>query len=103
LERKVLGMDTLKKTMCKVYCEKHCKCEWRNEGGDDMKPSAKGQFNRADLERVARNALIFFAPAAILFLTQIQTGASFEDSVAVLYLWALNTAIDVLRKILAGK
>lgn len=65
--------------------------------------SKKGQFTREDMIRVSRNALIFFAPAVILFLTAIQSGSSFDDAVYVLYLWGLNTAIDVLRKVQAGK
>ena len=68
-----------------------------------MAQSNKYNINSADLERVARNALIFFAPAAILLLTAIQAGSSIEDAASVLYLWGLNTAIDLLRKYVAGK
>ena len=65
--------------------------------------SKKYQLNSADLEKAAKNALIFFAPAAILFLTAIQSGSTVEEASSVLYLWALNTAIDLLRKFVAGK
>jgi hypothetical protein len=65
--------------------------------------SKKGQFNRADLERVARNGIIFFAPALIVFLTQIQTGASFPEAFAAIQVWILGVAIDVLRKLQAGR
>lgn len=68
-----------------------------------MKQSNKFNLNSADIERVAKNALIFFAPAAILFLTAIQAGSSVQDAASVLYLWGLNTAIDLLRKYVAGK
>lgn len=67
-----------------------------------MAQSKKGQFNRADAERVLRNAAIFFAPAGIIFLTQIQTGASFAEASAALQVWVLGVAIDVLRKLSAG-
>lgn len=68
-----------------------------------MKPSKKGQFNRADAERVARNAIIFSAPAIIVFLTQIQTGSTFSEAFAAIQVWILGVVIDFLRKFQAGK
>lgn len=65
--------------------------------------SKKGSFDRADAERVARNALIFVAPAVIVFLTQIQTGASWSEAFAAFQVWFLGVVIDVLRKLQAGK
>jgi hypothetical protein len=68
-----------------------------------MKPSKKGQFNRADLERVTRNALIFSAPALIVFLTQIQSGSTIAEASAAIQVWVLGVAIDALRKLNTGK
>ena len=68
-----------------------------------MKPSKQWKFNRADLERVTRNALIFSAPALIVFFTQIQTGASIPEAFAAIQVWILGVVIDILRKFQAGK
>ena len=65
--------------------------------------SSRGKFNRADAERVVRNALIFSAPALIVFFTQIQTGASIEEAAGAIQVWVLGVVIDVLRKVQAGK
>lgn len=64
--------------------------------------SKRFQLNQADVQKWALNALIFFAPAILVFLGSIQAGNSVEDSAKLLYLWALNTAIDLLRKFIAG-
>lgn len=68
-----------------------------------MAQSKKGQFNRADFERVSRNALIFLAPALIVFLTQLQTGSTFTEAFAAIQVWILGVAIDFIRKFSAGK
>lgn len=65
--------------------------------------SKKWNFNRADLERVVRNALIFSAPALIVFLTQIQSGSTIAEAAAAIQVWALGVAVDALRKYSAGK
>lgn len=65
--------------------------------------SKKHQINKIEIERVLKNALIFAAPALIVFLTQLQAGVSFEDAVGALYVWGLGVAIDFLRKWNAGK
>lgn len=62
--------------------------------------SPKKKLVKADLDRWIRNTIIFFAPALILFLTQLANGVSFQEALPVLYLWLINTLIDVTRKYL---
>jgi hypothetical protein len=65
--------------------------------------SKRFSLNRADLVKVGKNALIFFAPALILALTALQQDASLEEILWIIRLWVLNTAVDLLRKLVAGK
>lgn len=60
------------------------------------------QLNRSDLLKIAKNAAIFSAPAALIFLTIIQKGGSINDAMIAVYGWLLNTAIDTLRKYISG-
>jgi hypothetical protein len=62
--------------------------------------SPKKKLVKADLDRWIRNTIIFFAPALILFLTQLAQGVTFQEALPVLYLWLINTLIDVTRKYL---
>lgn len=66
-----------------------------------MQPSKRFTLNSQDLRKVAKNALTFLAPALLVFLVEIQAGHSPKEAVSVLYLWGLNTAIDLLRKFIA--
>lgn len=66
-----------------------------------MKPSQRFSLNSQDVKRVAKNALTFLAPALLVYLVQLQSGHSPKEAVSVLYLWGLNTAIDLLRKFIA--
>jgi hypothetical protein len=65
--------------------------------------SKRFTLNKEELLKVGKNALIFLAPALIIFLTAIQSGVSLNDSLYAVYLWGLNTAIDLLRKFSEGK
>lgn len=65
--------------------------------------SKRFTFNKEELLKVGKNSLIFLAPALIAFLTAIQSGVDFKDALYVVYLWALNTAVDLLRKFSEGK
>lgn len=65
--------------------------------------SKKFQLNQVDLKKWLNNTLIFAAPALLIFLTQIESGKSIKEASAVLYVWVLNTLIDILKKYLAGK
>lgn len=50
---------------------------------------------------IARNALIFSAPAILLILTSLQAGKSWADIQGIVYLWLLNTLTDTIRKFIA--
>jgi len=67
--------------------------------------SKRFTLNKADLERVARNALIFAAPALLLLLADIVK--ALPDWVSgpwlVVALWFVNWATDLIRKFIAGK
>jgi len=65
--------------------------------------SKRFTFNKEELLKVGKNALIFLAPALIIFLTAIQSGVPIKDALNLIYLWGLNTAIDLLRKFTEGK
>jgi len=65
--------------------------------------SKRFTFNKEELLKVGKNALIFSAPALIIFLTAIQGGVPIKDALYSVYLWGLNTLIDLLRKFTEGK
>jgi hypothetical protein len=60
-------------------------------------------LNKTDLLKWGKNALIFLAPALIIFLTAVKSGADIKDALFLVYLWGLNVIIDLLRKFVAGK
>lgn len=62
----------------------------------------KTRVTETEYMKVLRNAALFLAPAALLALIQLQGGASWEEIANILYLWLLNTAIDLLRKFIAA-
>lgn len=62
--------------------------------------SQKRELITADYRRWARNFAIFFAPALIIFLLQLQAGKTIEEALPVLYLWMINSLIDITRKFL---
>jgi len=65
--------------------------------------SKKFSFNKEELLKVGKNALIFLAPAILIFLTAIQNGVPIKQALYSVYLWALNTGIDLIRKYTEGK
>lgn len=65
--------------------------------------SKRFTLNKEELLKWLKNAAIFLAPAALVFLISIQAGKGWQESLNVVYLWAINTAIDFLRKFIAGK
>ena len=65
--------------------------------------SKRFSFNKEELLKVGKNALIFLAPALIIFLTAIQSGVPIKEALYSVYLWGLNTLIDLLRKFTEGK
>lgn len=64
--------------------------------------SQRFTLNSQDVEKWFHNAVVFLAPAALLFLLEIKSGKTLEESVISLKLWALNVAIDLLKKFIAG-
>ncbi len=60
--------------------------------------SQQYRLDTQELKKVLNNALIFSAPAIIIILTELQNGKSWEDIQKVVYLWLLNTLIDLFRK-----
>ena len=65
--------------------------------------SKRFSFNKEELLKVGKNALIFLAPALLVFLTAIQKNVPVKEALYLVYLWLLNTAIDLLRKFTEGK
>ena len=64
--------------------------------------SPRFTLNQEDMKKWGKNALIFFAPAMILFLTSIQSGKTYEESLDLIYLWGIGVAIDLLRKFVSN-
>jgi len=65
--------------------------------------SKRFSLNREDLQKWAKNTLIFLAPALIIFLTAIQSGVPVKEALYSMYLWALNVVIDILKKFIQEK
>lgn len=60
--------------------------------------SPRFHIGRDDVNKWLKNTALFLAPALILFLTQMQQGVPYQDAIKVLYLWGINTLIDLTRK-----
>lgn len=60
--------------------------------------SKTNSLNTQDIKKWAKNTLIFFAPAFIIFLTALQTGTPVKEAAYLIYLWGVNVAIDLLKK-----
>jgi len=71
--------------------------------------SKKYQVRREDLERVGKNALIFFAPLAVIYLSFVATeiekdGFAWEDFrpsqvvIGAMILYIVNVLLDFFRK-----
>lgn len=67
------------------------------------KQSVKGRLNRADIERIVRNALIFLAPVILVSLETLQRGGTFEEVLVAVKVWVLGVVLDTFRKLQAGK
>lgn len=65
--------------------------------------SEKFSLNKEDIVKVLKNAAIFLAPALLVFLLAVQSGVSVKEALNLVYLWGLNTAIDLLRKFTEGR
>lgn len=65
--------------------------------------SKRFELNKVDWLKIGKNSLIFLAPAVIVFLGAIRTGADMKDALYLVYLWVIDVIIDILRKFIAGK
>lgn len=65
------------------------------------KGSSRLELDREDMRKIVRNALIFAAPALLVFLSEIQTGRTPDQAFVAFKVWLLNTAVDMLRKFMA--
>lgn len=63
-----------------------------------MKKELSVRLQNLDWVSWLKNAALFLAPAALLFLLSVQGGSSVEQALVYVKLWLLNTAIDVIRK-----
>jgi hypothetical protein len=54
-------------------------------------------------EKWIYNATKYFAVAALMFFMSIQSGATIEQSLLVIKVWAVNTIVDVLTKFVENK
>lgn len=64
--------------------------------------SQRFTLNSTDIKKWLKNTAIFFAPAALIFLLNIQSGMPVRDAIVSLQVWALSTAIDIVRKYIDG-
>lgn len=64
--------------------------------------SNKWELNKADLKRIAKNALIFLAPIIAVELELWKTGASLDQYLFVFKVWLYGIAIDFFRKLKAS-
>lgn len=53
---------------------------------------------KQDIQKWARNQVIFFLPALLVFLLSIQKGESLEVAFNAVYVWVLGAIIDLVRK-----
>jgi hypothetical protein len=75
--------------------------------------SKKWNLNFEDVQKISKNATIFFSPVAIIYLTFLLTALKdgFQTSdlvpnseaVTAIVLWIVNTLIDIFRKLQSGK
>lgn len=65
--------------------------------------SKRWTLNMADVKRVARNALIFLAPVAIVELEILQRGGSTQELLIAVQVWGIGVLLDTFRKLQAGK
>ena len=64
----------------------------------ETETSPKWKLNKEDVNKWLRNAAIFFSLGVVLFLTQLQNGATMEQAINVFYYWFLSALIDLIRK-----
>lgn len=68
-----------------------------------MKDSKKFTLNKADIQRWLTNTLIFAGPALLVLLASAAKIVPTDSQYAVVALFVINVATDLLKKYLAGK
>ena len=59
----------------------------------------KKRVKSTDYKKWLKNALIFLAPAGIVFFTILANDGSLETALVALKLWGFNVLIDLFRKV----
>lgn len=62
----------------------------------------KARVEATDWKKWAKNTAVFFAPFALVFLLAISNGSDVKDALNILYLYALNVAIDLIKKFISA-
>ena len=79
-----------------------------------MKPSKAGTLNRQDLQKIAKNSVVFASPVVLIYLGfvlnavqkdgfQLNDLVPSSEAVTVIVLWIINTLIDTFKKLIAGR
>lgn len=53
---------------------------------------------KQDIRKWAINTAIFLAPVVLIFLVAIRDNVPLNEALYLIYLWLLNTVIDLVRK-----
>jgi len=67
------------------------------------KQSKRFSLNQEDIKKWAKNSIVFLAPFLLVFFVALQSGSDIKDALDILYLYALNIIVDILRKFIASK
>ena len=68
-----------------------------------MKPSGRFTLNQTDIETWLKNAAVFSIPILIVVIPSIIGQIPADWKYAAVAIYALNLALDILRKFVAGK
>jgi hypothetical protein len=60
--------------------------------------SQANSLSKSDIQKWAKNLVVFFAPAGIIFLLALQNGAELKEALLPVYSWMLGSLIDLLKK-----
>lgn len=55
-------------------------------------------LNKADMVKWSKDTLIFFSPVLIMMLSDIQAGKGWAETIVAAKVWAISTAINLLKK-----
>lgn len=63
--------------------------------------SQRFTLNKQDINKWAKNGLIFFGPGILLVLIAIQSGKTPQEALYIFWYWLLALVIDLLRKFIS--